>query len=139
MEQGTQAENEIGRLCGKLLAQAEIAQADAVASVNRPGGTRITARYYDYCVNRPAKAFPEIMNMIRLWTDKIDYGTGDKITQSLKQLESLGTDKWPQRFTNQQKCFFAQGYNLEIASLREERTERIMEAIRRKEEKETRK
>lgn len=129
-----QTENEMGRLCGRLLAQAEIAQADAVSSVNRPGGTRITARYYDFCVAHPSKAYPEIIEMIERWTGKVDYGTGERIKQTLRELSVYGS--WPERLSDQQKCMFAQGYATEVALLREERSERIREAIKRKEEKE---
>ena len=125
---------EIGRLCGKLLAQAEIAQADAVRSVNWSGGRKITDRYYDFCVAHPAVAFPRLINASKVWTDKRDFDTKKKMKETIKSLELL-TQSWPDRFSDQQKCAFAQGYALEITTLREERSEKIREAVKRKEGK----
>ena len=126
---------DIGKALGVLLAQAEIAQADAVRSVNWPGGTRITARFYDFCAAHPSKAYPQLVTMVQRWTDKIDYGTGKRFRNTLRSLSQAGVS-WPDRLSNQQKCQFAQGYATEIAKLREERSERIAEAVKKKEERE---
>ena len=131
-----EVKSDMGRLLGVLLAQVEIAQADAVPSVNWPGGRKITERYYQLCLSNPAKAYPELLQSAKIWTEKRDYGIGVSIKKTLRLLDNY-EQEWPKKLTAQEKCLFAQGYAIEIQKLRENRKKRIKDAITKREKKRT--
>ena len=114
---------------GKLFAQIQIAQMDAIPSTIQNGGIERT--YFSVAAARPDVAFGRLLNHLKVYLAKKDYGIGVKIADTLAELDQFDP-AYPSRFTAQEKTMFAHSYTKHIAALKAERMESIKEAAAKK-------
>ena len=111
-------------LLGKLFAQIQVAQMDAIPSTVKNGGIEKT--YFTLATTRPDIAFTRLLNLLKIYLGKRDYGIGDDISVTLRMLEKFDP-MYPSAFTTQEKALFEHSYFKHIAILKAERQARIEE------------
>ena len=100
---------------GELLAILEKAQKDAVKSTRE--SITIADKYLEKASLMPSTVFPRLLQMSIHHTNKVDYGTSNKITQKLNELEVFD-NPFPKRLSEEERCLFFMGYYQQRDSLK---------------------
>lgn len=100
-------EDKIGYKLGELFAILEKAQRDAVKSTRTT--KTIADKYIQKASATPSLIFPRLLENSTHHTNKVDYGTRQKIAEKLSELEKFETP-FPRKLTSDDRCLFHMGY-----------------------------